>query len=394
MSLFVLLLFLLTICSLSEINIYDPRVYNYYFYVTTNSDIISSNITTEKEAANHWKTIGILQGKQACGSFHVKQFLDNYPSLKQKYGTNYTGAIDYYLQKNGGYDQKLYGYTIGGGYGRYTLGNINKSLYISGSLRMAGAIDSLVWNNTEFINNWGHGRQLQCTVGNHSGPCWNPTEAGTHDDWQSNYTHSILINITTININEYQNYVLPAFWLLPGESDTKCTKAYNTNNVSNFTMHKSIKILNNNNYDKFNIFEYNMSFYIPYSMPFIQFEAPTAYLPKPFTMFYGLNMSNYELINYFPVRDNQSNIPVIIATNDSNYALGVIPKIQPAFYGLYNFSHLTPDSNSCSKWNVVQEFYNISAKNWLHFTNYLCVGSLNNVKNCMIQMHSFSHSKP
>ena len=66
----------------------------------------------------------IFEGKQACGSFHVLQFLDNYPDLKKKYGTNYTAAISYYLQT--GYDQNMRGYTIGGGYGRYTLGNVTK----------------------------------------------------------------------------------------------------------------------------------------------------------------------------------------------------------------------------------------------------------------------------
>eukprot|EP01084_Bolivina_argentea_P076767 139169_1 len=106
--------------SIGATTILDDRVYNYYFYVTTNSDIISANITTKTESANHWQQIGVFEGKQACGSFHVLQFLDNYPDLKQKYGTNYTAAIGYYLQKNGGYDQGLLGYTIGGGYGRYT----------------------------------------------------------------------------------------------------------------------------------------------------------------------------------------------------------------------------------------------------------------------------------
>eukprot|EP01084_Bolivina_argentea_P076769 139172_1 len=125
----VFILFTLWIPALSQSNIFDPRVYNYYFYVGTNADIISSNITTEQKAANHWQQIGIFEGRQACGSFHVLQFLDNYPDLKKKYRTNYTAAIDYYLQTNGGYDQGFLGYTVGGAYGRYTLGNVTKSLY-------------------------------------------------------------------------------------------------------------------------------------------------------------------------------------------------------------------------------------------------------------------------
>ncbi len=52
------------------------------------------------------------------------------------------------------------GFNPTGGYGRYTITN-NAGLYISTSNRTAGAVDSLVWNNKEFINSHDHGRQLQ-----------------------------------------------------------------------------------------------------------------------------------------------------------------------------------------------------------------------------------------
>eukprot|EP01084_Bolivina_argentea_P178150 307969_1 len=400
MVLELLLLFTLVSNSFAA-NIFDPRVYNYYFYVTTNSDIISANITTEQKAANHWQNVGIFEGRQACGSFHVLQFLDNYPNLAKKYGTNYTAAIDYYLQPNGGYDQHLLGYTIGGGYARYTLGNVTKGLYISGSLRMAGAIDSLVWNNTEFVNNWGHGRQLQIAVHNDSGACFNPTEAGTYNDWQSNVTTSILLNISTTNINKFESCVLPAFWTLPGQPDVHCSMAVNQWNVSNFTMMKSISFLSDKKYSlngKYNVIEFNVSIYVPYDMSYLFMEAPSAYLPMNFDTFYGVNMTkdsngNYDLIN-FEIPDTgghnftSGNIPVMIASNDSNYALGIVSKQMPYQYGLYNFIGVNPDSKASSKWNAQQKFYNLTAKTWLHFNTYLCVGNLNDVKDCMINIYA------
>ena len=365
--------------------------------MTTNSDLISNNITTEEKAANHWQNIGIIEGKQACGSFHVLQFLDNYPDLKQKYGTNYTAAIEYYLQKNGGYDEHLLGYTIGGGYNRYTLGNVSKGLYISGSLRMATSIDSLVWNNIEFINNWGHGRQLQNTVHNQSAQCFNPNGAGTYDDWQSNHTTSILLNVSTTNPNRFESYVLPAFWMLPGEYRSNCGYAVNTKNVSNYTMHKIISFMDNEKYD---IIEYKISFYVPYDMTYIHFEAPTAYLTQPFQIFYGVNMTknkngDYDLIQYNVAygsrNQSMNNIPVMIATNDSSAALGVVPKELPQFYGLYNFLNEKPDSNKCTKWNVIQEFHDVKGKTWFDFTVYFCVGTVEDVKNCMIEMFNRSN---
>ena len=94
------------------VSLWDPRVYNYYFYINTNPDLREAGLFSKEDARNHWLTYGIEEGRQACGSFHTLQYLDNYPSLKQKFGTNYTQAIEYYL--NYGYSIGRFGYTIGG----------------------------------------------------------------------------------------------------------------------------------------------------------------------------------------------------------------------------------------------------------------------------------------
>ncbi len=53
--------------------------------------------------------------------------------------------------------------------------NATEGFYASASDRVAGAIDSIVWNNVEFVNQWDHGRELQLAVTNNSGECYNPT---------------------------------------------------------------------------------------------------------------------------------------------------------------------------------------------------------------------------
>ena len=104
---------------------------------------------------------------------------------------------------NSGLVEGRVGYIEGGGYGRWTIrsgGKVGDSyVYASCSERTAGAVDSLVWNDKEFINNWDHGRQLQValTVQDY-GECWNPTEAGGRSDGNGKETKSILTDIQAV----------------------------------------------------------------------------------------------------------------------------------------------------------------------------------------------------
>lgn len=361
-----------------------------------NSQVILSNLTTESQAANHWSTIGIYQGLQACGSFSVLQFLDNYPSLKQKYGNNYTAAIEYYLQPNGGYDQQLLGYTVGGGYGRYTLGNVSgDGLYISATLRMGGSITSLVWNNIEFINNWGHGRQLQLTVHNGSSACYSPTEAGTKADEHYNYSTSIINYINTTE-TRFESSVQSAYWMYSGQYLSKCGYAINTVNVSNYTINKQISFGYKGKMD-LGAISYNNSFYIPEDQlnTTLTFESPTAYLNQPFNQFYGLNtMNNMEVINYTIAGNgghaNTNGSFPIIATEDLKAALGVVPVQLKSIrdFAIYSFLTTEPDSNECTKWSIVQREKNVKKGTWFHFQNYLCIGDFDKVKDCMVYIYN------
>ena len=84
--------------------------------------------------------------------------------------------------------------------GRWTVRSSGKvadsHVYVSCSKRQGGAVDSLVWKDKEFINNYDHGRQLQMAMSIEGyGECWNPTEAGGRSDGTGTETKTILSSI-------------------------------------------------------------------------------------------------------------------------------------------------------------------------------------------------------
>ena len=218
------LLFLWLLSCVYSQSLLDPRVYNFNYYVQHNPELTASKIYTAEKAATHWQTIGIVQGLQACGSFHVLQFIDNYKSIIDKQcpppQQNYSCAIYYYL--NTGYDQNLMGYTIGGAYGKYTVSSIGTSqpklgLFASLSDRMGGSIDSIVYQDFEYINAWDHGRNAQITITTKYGECYEPNESGSIQDGQLNTTTTNILNInaTATNIHTVSS---PAYYMPAGIS--------------------------------------------------------------------------------------------------------------------------------------------------------------------------------
>ncbi len=101
----------------AAINIFDPSVYSFYFYVNTNPDLIRAPYFTFEGAQQHWQQFGIHEGRQASGSFHTRQYLARYPDLARRFGANYTAALEHYLTV--GRAQGLLGYVDGGFEGAY-----------------------------------------------------------------------------------------------------------------------------------------------------------------------------------------------------------------------------------------------------------------------------------
>ena len=100
--------------------------------------------------------------------------IENYPDLQDVFGNDYRAVVLHYLTN--GIMEGRDGYTLGGGQGRWTIRSplvTGSPIYISCSERTAGAIDSLVWRDREFLKSCDHERKLQDYR-----ECWNPTEAG------------------------------------------------------------------------------------------------------------------------------------------------------------------------------------------------------------------------
>jgi peptidoglycan hydrolase-like protein with peptidoglycan-binding domain len=72
----------------------DPKVFNWSYYVSQNG----LGGMSEDQARLHWVTTGIKQGLSAHSTFSVKTYLDQNPTKKSVYGTNYHAAILDYLK--------------------------------------------------------------------------------------------------------------------------------------------------------------------------------------------------------------------------------------------------------------------------------------------------------
>ena len=185
---------MLTACSQS-CELAHPAVFDPLFYLNSNPSLEDAGLDTPELAADHWCSHGVLEGRQATSSFHSKQYLENYPELQELFGDDYEAATAHYI--NVGREEGRLGYREGGGHGRWTVRSSNKVdgsyVYVSCSKRQGGAVDSLVWKDKEFINNWDHGRQLQMAMSVEGyGECWNPTEAGGKSDGTGMETKTVL----------------------------------------------------------------------------------------------------------------------------------------------------------------------------------------------------------
>jgi hypothetical protein len=232
---------------LRNVNIFDPSVFNAAFYSATNPDIDHSSVESVQQ---HWQNYGVAEGRQAHGCFHTRQYLSRYEDIREACKGDSGCALDHYLQH--GISEKRVGYVEDGmTFGRATIADVALGICVSAGARTAGAVDSVVFQNTEMINTHDHGRQLQVavtictnsTAESCRGECYNPTEGGASSDDRFNPT-SMLLNASTPSNAVLSTNVLPAFWLHPGEREPSpsagCSVAINTVNVSNYVIAKNV----------------------------------------------------------------------------------------------------------------------------------------------------------
>ena len=235
-------------------------------------------------------------------------------------------------------------------------------IVITTTARLAGAIDSLIWNGREFINDHDHGRELQsaCTfdhiplTGN--GEPYNPTEAGSRDDHLGTNTTSRLLELCAAG-NHLRTKTRMAFWLAPGER-SKGLLARNTKLLSDFVLTKDVTI-------GFGRWPQALDYRVTFTMPSgeqhasAQFEALTGYLPPEFNRFWEFDPQSGAL-NLLPGRHRYLKNPVVLATTDGKFAMGIfaVPQKPGVMtgpnYGYFNFVEA-----KVVKWNCV---FNISGQ--------------------------------
>lgn len=377
--------------SVAAADLADAKVFSPFFYLYNNPDVIHAGCYSPDCARSHWLSNGAAEGRQASGAFHARQYLDRYADLKAAFGSDFQVALNHYLT-DGIREGRLGFATDGGPYGRWTIADQELGIFLSASARTAGAIDSLVWADQEFINARDHGRELQFAITNEHGECYNPTEAGSGDDSDGTGTSSVLQGANT-NDNVLRTTVLPGFWLAPGEKESSpspsCTVSVAPSKTSNYQTSKAVS------FRPFGIpraIQYDFTINLPESVNQIQVEAPTGYMTQSFTSYFTLDVNTGALtgLSHDPNRHEQP-LPVIFASADSSLAMGAYAPSSshpPASYAQFDFSGIGSFIDDTNKWSMVFRLGPQSQGQQLTFVTYICVGTVSDVRDCMLSVHS------
>ena len=259
-------------------------------------------------------------------------------------------------------------------------------IVISTTNRLAGAIHSLTWNGREFIDSHDHGRQLQSAA---SFDCaasdefwaerYNPTEAGSRRDGVGATSSSRLLSSTAAG-PELRTTTQLAFWLAPGETSFG-RPAINQTVLSEHRLAKRVHI-GHNTLD--HAIEYEVTFTIPPGErhTYAQFEALTGYMPPEFSRFWTFRPDSGTLKELDDGPGEQP-FPVVVATQDGSYAMGVYspnrpsPDGQQAGYGRFRF-----EEEQVVKWNCVFRLRDAQGirEGDHQFRMFVAVGTLEDVR--------------
>lgn len=224
--------------------------------------------------------------------------------------------------------------------------------------RTAGAIDSLTWNDREFIDSFDHGRQLQSACSfdcGQPGPfvaeTYNPTEAGSRRDGRGDTSSSRVLYQFSLQDN-LETTTQMAFWVPPGEK-TEGHAARNTTLLSNHRLWKRVRVGDRN---LTNVIRYDVTFTVPDGEPphrFAQFEALTGYMPPEFERFWKFNPGRGELERLDDGPGEQP-WPVVLATASGSHAMGIFtPPTPPAGFDPIGYGRWRFAAERVVKWNCV-----------------------------------------
>lgn len=268
----------------------------------------------------------------------------------------------------------------------------SSDIVITTTSRLAGAIHSLTWNAKEFIDSDDHGRQLQSAAGfnlGNPGPfnpeCYNPTEAGARDDGAGPLSTSHLLSLTAHDA-DLQTTTQMAFWLAPGEKSGNMP-ALNTKKLSDHILTKHVHI----GYKNLpNVLDYQVTFTVPKDEhnTFAQFEALTGYMPPDFSRFRKFLPTSGSFADLDDGPGEQP-FPVVLATEDGAYAMGVFSPGQPspgfenAGYGRFRFN-----VEKVVKWNCVfreKKETGVTPGDY-HYRMFVPIGTLEDVRQALVAL--------
>ncbi len=257
-------------------------------------------------------------------------------------------------------------------------------IVITTTARLAGAVHSLTWSGKEFIDSFDHGRQLQSAANFDGGrkfvpEVFNPTEAGSRRDGTGPTSTSELLRMR-VRPSELEATTRMAFWLAPGETSAG-HPALNRQVLSDHRLDKRVRI----GYRGLaHAIEYDVTFTVPphEKHTYAQFEALTGYMPPEFGDFWRFDPTTARLAALDDGPGEQAD-PVVFATADGAYAMGVYSPDQPshgydkAGYGRFRFK-----AERVVKWNCVFRLHapeGIAAGPY-HFRVFAAVGTREDVR--------------
>ncbi len=291
------------------------------------------------------------------------------------------------------------------------------SITVSTSARTASAVNSLVWNGVDFIDDHDHGRQLQ-SASNHGvvgqAFCpegYNPTQAGSVNDGAGPFSTSTLISEHVVN-NQLTTSGMMAFWQAPGQTNLAGCTAYNSTLLSDHGVSTTYTLgVGVNGVWVDNLIRHDVTFTIP-DQPGVDFfyhqmEVLTGYMPPAFSVFRTWNPTSNQLNTIAPPNAEQA-LPLIVSTPDSRFAMGVyspgLPQSSFASAGYGGFVFPGADSDAgpgtgVSKWNLVyregraNQPQNLQTQSSLTYTSYLAVGTVQDVQTALATLVGFGASR-
>ena len=257
----------------------------------------------------------------------------------------------------------------------------DSTITLQARAKFAGAVSSLVFRGTEHIDSLDPGRLLQSASSfDGYGECYNPTEGGaSHESQNENVS---VLKAARVEGNQLWTLVDMGFWLNPGQAyPNGCgtrktlTQAINTEPTSGHLLEKRLTV----GLPGFpNVIEHQVTFYVPTNFSSATFEASTGYIPKEFSRALYYDAEHGTEIDPGN-RQGEQAFPVILATPDNFYAIGVYsPQLPKNGMGYGRFSF--PDVN---KWNCVFREDNVKHANQYNYQCLIILGTLNEVEDTL-----------